>query len=70
MHDNNFMVVEEFLIAESGSVYCVGGMVEENAQLSDKTGEDFYELGVYLLETLYGKSLDVDSVAELERVIK
>lgn len=54
MHDNNFVVVEEFMIAQSGSVYCVG-MLEESVQLSGRTGQDFFELGVYLLETLYGR---------------
>jgi hypothetical protein len=52
MHDNNFVVVEEFMIAQSGSVYCVG-MLE--AQLSGRKGQDFFELGVYLVETLYGR---------------
>ena len=56
MHDNNYLVFEEFLMSHGGEIYCIGGLIEENTQLSNWVSEDFYSLGVYLLETLYGRS--------------
>ena len=62
MHENNFMMFEEFLITESGKVQCIGGLIEENTQFSEKVSEDYHALAVYLIETLYGKSFDFTSI--------
>lgn len=34
MHENNFLMFEDFLISESGDIKCIGGLIEENTQFS------------------------------------